>query len=90
VNNYGNANDWDYSLWDTWAKTTSPNKNVKIYLGAAASPTAATSGYVDASTLATIATTLKATYSSFGGVMFWDLSQAYGTRCSLRPSLSFR
>lgn len=63
---------------DNWAKTTSPNKNVKVYIGAPASSTAAGSGYVDIGTFASIIQQTKATYSSFGGVMFWDASQAYG------------
>ena len=78
--NFNNANDWDFGLWDTWAKTVSPNPNVKIYIGAPGSSTAAGSGYVDATTLANIALSTRSQYSSFGGVMIWDASQAYGTR----------
>lgn len=63
---------------DNWAKNTSPNKNVKVYIGAPASSTAAGSGYVDASTLGSIAVATRNQYSSFGGVMLWDASQAYG------------
>lgn len=63
---------------DNWAKNTSPNKNVKVYIGAPASSTAAGSGYVDINTFTSIIQQTKATYSSFGGVMFWDASQAYG------------
>jgi chitinase len=63
---------------DTWAKTVSPNKNVKVYIGAPASSTGATSGYVDANTLGNIAKQTKAQYSSFGGIMLWDASQAFG------------
>ncbi|CDO71799.1 Glycoside Hydrolase Family 18 / Carbohydrate-Binding Module Family 5 protein [Trametes cinnabarina] len=72
-----NPNDWDFDLWDNWAKTQAVNKNVKIYIGAPASSTAAGSGYVDASTLANIALQTRSQYSSFGGVMLWDASQAY-------------
>ena len=79
VSNAGNANDWDFESWDNWAKTQAINKNVKIYIGAPASSTAAGSGYVDASTLANIALETRSQYSSFGGVMLWDASQAYGT-----------
>ncbi|KAF9042919.1 glycoside hydrolase superfamily [Panaeolus papilionaceus] len=78
LNNFGNPNAWNFGTWDNWAKTVSPNKNVKIYIGAPASPTAAGSGYVDASTLGNIARQTKSQYSSFGGVMLWDVSQAYG------------
>jgi len=63
---------------DNWAKTVSPNPNVKVYLGAPASSTAAGSGYVDVSTLGSIAQQTRSKYSSFGGVMLWDASQAYG------------
>ncbi|KAJ4487419.1 glycoside hydrolase superfamily [Lentinula lateritia] len=78
VSNYNVAGDWDFSSWDNWAKTTSPNPDVKIYIGAPASSTAATNGYADASALSTILQATKATYSSFGGAMLWDISQAYG------------
>lgn len=63
---------------DTWAKQTSPNKDVKIYIGAPASSTAAGSGYVDATTLGNIALETRQNYSSFGGIMLWDASQAHG------------
>ncbi|KAJ3509062.1 hypothetical protein NLJ89_g5421 [Agrocybe chaxingu] len=78
LNNYNNKDAWNFATWDNWAKTTSPNTSVKIFLGAPAASTAAGSGYVDASTLGNIAKALKASYSSFGGVMLWDASQAYG------------
>ncbi|KIJ37504.1 carbohydrate-binding module family 5 protein [Sphaerobolus stellatus SS14] len=77
LNNYNLSQDWDFSVWDNWAKNTAVNKNVKIFIGAPASSTAAGSGYVAASTLGSIIAQTKATYSSFGGVMMWDASQAY-------------
>ncbi|KAF7789642.1 hypothetical protein EIP86_000588 [Pleurotus ostreatoroseus] len=77
LNNFANTNDWNFATWDNWAKTTSPNPNVKVYIGAPASSSAAGSGYVPISQLASIIQQTKATYSSFGGVMFWDASQAY-------------
>ncbi|KAG5725917.1 Chitinase 1, partial [Termitomyces sp. T112] len=77
LQNYNNANAWDFGLWDNWAKTVAVNKNVKVYIGAPASSTAAGSGYVDAATLGSIAKATRATYSSFGGIMLWDASQAY-------------
>ena len=63
----------------SWAKSGSDNKNIKVYIGAPASSTAAGSGYVDVSTLAGIAQTTRDSFPSFGGVMLWDMSQAYGT-----------
>ena len=44
-------------------------ENVKIYIGAPGSPTAANAGsYVDSSTLGTIIQQTRSTYSSFGGM----------------------
>ncbi|KAG6865651.1 hypothetical protein C0991_000570 [Blastosporella zonata] len=77
VQNYNNANAWNFGTWDKWAKTQAVNKNVKVYIGAPASSTAAGSGYVSAATLGQIAKETRAKYSSFGGVMLWDASQAY-------------
>ena len=62
---------------DNWAKTTSFIKNVKVYIGAPASPDAAGTGYVDADTLANYAAEAQSKYSSFGGVMMWDADTAY-------------
>ncbi|KAJ7178629.1 glycoside hydrolase [Mycena crocata] len=78
VQSFPNTNAWNFADWDRWAKTTSPNPNVKIFIGAPASPTAANAGsYVDAATLGNIALQTRAQFSSFGGIMLWDASQAY-------------
>ncbi|KAF8707979.1 Glycoside hydrolase family 18 protein, partial [Rhizoctonia solani] len=74
---YGNAANWNYGNWDYWARNISPNKNVKIYIGAPAAQRAAGSGYVDAATLQKISLETRSNFPSFGGVMFWDASQAY-------------
>ena len=53
---------------DNWAKNTAVNKNVKVYIGAPGSTTAANAGsYVDAATMGTIIQQTRSTYSSFGG-----------------------
>lgn len=70
---------------DRWAKTTSPNPDVKIYIGAPASPQAADSGYVDSENLAKIIESTRSQYSSFGGVMLWDADSAHSE--PLSPSL---
>ena len=76
---FSNPNSWNFGQWDNWAKTVSPNKDVKVYIGAPAAPGAANPGYyVDAATLGIIATQTRSQYSSFGGIMLWDASQAYG------------
>jgi chitinase len=61
--------NWNFADWDNWAKNTSPNKNVKVYIGALASTSAGSTGYVDGATLANIAKTMQSQYSSFGGVV---------------------
>ncbi|KAK7694334.1 hypothetical protein QCA50_001517 [Cerrena zonata] len=77
LQNFNQAQNWDFGLWDSWARNTSPNKDVKIYVGAPASSTAAGSGYQDIGTLTNIAVTMRKSFPSFGGVMLWDASQAY-------------
>ncbi|PPQ63527.1 hypothetical protein CVT24_004755 [Panaeolus cyanescens] len=62
---------------DNWARTISPNKNVKVYLGVPASSSAAGGGYVASNTLSSIAVEMRRSFPSFGGVMMWDASQAY-------------
>lgn len=68
---------WNFGIWDQWARTLSPNPNVRVYIGAPASTGAAGSGYVDINTLSNIAVQMRQSFPSFGGVMLWDASQAY-------------
>jgi chitinase len=72
-------NNFNFNTWDNWAKNTSLNKGVKVFLGVPAGPTAAGSGYVPVDTLAAIVEYCK-TFDSFGGVMMWDASQAYANQ----------
>ncbi|EIM91612.1 glycoside hydrolase [Stereum hirsutum FP-91666 SS1] len=79
-NNYcglDQPSEYNFDTWDTWAKTKSFNKDVKVYIGAPASSDAAGTGYVDNTTLAKYATDAQNKYSSMGGVMLWDASEAY-------------
>ncbi|ORY04982.1 glycoside hydrolase [Basidiobolus meristosporus CBS 931.73] len=75
---YNNYQAWNYGVWDYWATHISPNPDVKVYIGAPAAPKAAGSGYVTIDQLKTIAQQTRANFTSFGGVMFWDASQAWG------------
>ena len=61
---------------DNWAKTVSANKDIKVFIGAPASPSGAGTGYVDSYTLAHYAKHAQKTWSSFGGVMLWEASLA--------------
>ena len=69
--------EYNFATWDNWAKTTSFNKNIKVYIGAPASPDAAGTGYVNSSTLAQYVSQAQSKYSSFGGVMMWDMDTAF-------------
>lgn len=69
--------NFNFDIWDVWAKTVSLNPDVKVFLGVPGGITAAGSGYTAAAGLQSIIEYCKA-FSSFGGVMVWDASQAYG------------
>ncbi|KAF9129255.1 Chitinase 1 [Mortierella sp. 14UC] len=77
---YGSFN-FNFEQWDTWAKTISINKNVKVYLGVPASRTAANAGYVAIERLQEIMDTVRCKYSSFGGA---------GTECSIAAAKSLK
>ena len=68
-------NPYNFNVWDTWAKQTSKNKNVKVLMGVPATASAG-GGYVPASALEPIINYNKQ-FSSFGGAMIWDMSQLY-------------
>ncbi|KZT06335.1 carbohydrate-binding module family 5 protein [Laetiporus sulphureus 93-53] len=77
LQNFDDASGWDFGLWDIWARNVSINPDVKVFVGAPASSTAAGTGYQDIGTLSSIAITTRNSFPSFGGVMLWDASQAY-------------
>lgn len=76
-NNYCSlGSNFNFDTWELYASGTSPNKNVKLYLGLAGSPTAAGSGYVDAGTVKQYLSKIQGG-ASFGGISIWDASQAF-------------
>ena len=66
---------FNMATWDDWAKSTSLNPDVKIMLGIPAAQGAG-GGYTEGETLAG-AIKYSQGFSSFGGVMMWDMSQLY-------------
>ncbi|EKD21822.1 chitinase [Drepanopeziza brunnea f. sp. 'multigermtubi' MB_m1] len=68
---------FNFDAWDRWAKQESLSRRVKLLLGAPANVAAAGKGsYVEPYVLAqAIAESQK--FESFGGVMFWDMTQLY-------------
>jgi chitinase len=68
---------FNFDVWDAWA-AASANPNVKVLLGVPGNVGGAGAGsYVPADTVAAAIKYAK-TFPSFGGVMVWDVSQAYG------------
>lgn len=67
---------FNLDTWDDWAHSTSKNKDVRIFVGAPANTGAAGKGYIEADKLAALAKDSKS-FSSFGGIMLWDASQAW-------------
>ncbi|KAH8434597.1 glycoside hydrolase family 18 protein [Aspergillus melleus] len=70
-------NSFNLETWDNWAKNDSQNKKAKVIVGVPANTGAAGSGYIPVTKLKSVIEYSK-TFSSFGGVMMWDVSQAYG------------
>ncbi|KZT23268.1 glycoside hydrolase family 18 protein [Neolentinus lepideus HHB14362 ss-1] len=70
--------NYNFGTWNHNPQITrSANKDIKVYIGAAGSSNAAGDGYVDSAELKNYAIKAQNTYSSFGGVMLWDVSEAY-------------
>ncbi|KAK7908450.1 hypothetical protein PG985_015753 [Apiospora marii] len=81
----GQQSAFNFAVWDAWArgKTTdgsrgSKNPNVKILLGVPASKAAASSGFLEPALLRPVVE-YCATFSSFGGVMMWDMSHLFSS-----------
>ncbi|EIW80174.1 glycoside hydrolase family 18 protein [Coniophora puteana RWD-64-598 SS2] len=78
-NNYcalSSPNSYNFNVWDDWARNTSYNPSIKVYIGAPASNDAGW-GYVNTSALEAYVHDAQEKYSSFGGVMLWDASEAH-------------
>ncbi|KAJ3797832.1 class III chitinase [Lentinula aff. detonsa] len=65
--------DANVSSRDNWARTTSPNPNVKVFLGAPAASLAAGTGYQDLATLSSYAVQMRHSFPSFGVNDRYDL-----------------
>lgn len=66
------SSTFNFAQWVS-GMSNSLNPNVKLFIGAPASPLAAGSGYVSVATLQTIATSIFNSYpQQYGGIMIWD------------------
>ncbi|EGX91530.1 class III chitinase, putative [Cordyceps militaris CM01] len=78
-------NAFNMDVWDKWARA-SKNPNVKLLLGIPAAQGAG-GGYTAGSKLKA-AINYSQKYSSFGGVMMWDMSQLYSNSAFLSEVLA--
>ncbi|KAG4418044.1 hypothetical protein IFR04_008781 [Cadophora malorum] len=66
---------FNFETWQNWAKQ-SKNPNVKVMVGVPSAPGASGSGFISGEKLAEVIAYCKK-FTNFGGVMFWDMSQAW-------------
>ncbi|KAJ1662867.1 Chitinase 2 [Coemansia sp. RSA 1646] len=84
-NNYcgvDKPNWFNFEQWHEWATTISANKNVRVYLGVPGSAAAASTGYTSVDKLEELVNVTRKKFSSFGGMMMWDASQADSNKIS--------
>lgn len=74
--NADKQDNFNFKTWDDWAQNDSKNKDIKVLLGVPASKGAAHRGFIPASDLKPVIEYAEG-FDSFGGVMMWDVSQAY-------------
>lgn len=76
-NNYCSlsGSSFNYDTWQSFATDSSPNKNVKLFVGLPGSTSAAGSGYVTIDQIKSDYPEFSNT-ANFGGFMVWDASQA--------------
>ncbi|KAJ1823188.1 Chitinase 2 [Coemansia sp. RSA 2599] len=79
-NNYCNAGtgEFNFDTWADWAKGTSKNPDVKLYIGSPACQACASTGYLGAEKLGQVYDDAKSSNGDvLGGVMLWDAGAAY-------------
>ncbi|ANB14961.1 Cts1p [Sugiyamaella lignohabitans] len=76
-NNYCSIGpNFNFDTWQNFASNTSPNKNIKLFLGLPGSTSAAGSGYEQPDAVASAVASIS-TDSNFAGIMLWDASQGF-------------
>lgn len=74
-NNYCNlGTQFNWDTWKTYAEETSPNKNIKMYVGLPGASSSAGSGFVSLDTVEEYVTSDILDDANFGGFMLWDAS----------------
>ncbi|EED15887.1 chitinase 3 precursor, putative [Talaromyces stipitatus ATCC 10500] len=93
INSYvpGASTQWNFNfdVWDNWAKTVSLNPNVKVYIGVPGN-TGAGSGYEPPATVGEVIDfVVSSGWTSFGGIMIWDASQVWANTGFLSSVYSY-
>ncbi|AOA63547.1 Endochitinase [Komagataella phaffii CBS 7435] len=73
------STSFNWATWLDYAQNTSPNPNVKLYVGLPGGPTGASSGYVGTDVVKQRIDEIGAS-SSLGGIMLWDASQGFSNQ----------
>ncbi|KAJ2600658.1 Chitinase 2 [Coemansia sp. RSA 1721] len=79
-NNFCNAgtSEFNFDTWADWAKGTSKNPDVKLYIGSPACQACASTGYLGAGQLGEVYSDAKNSNGDvLGGIMLWDAGAAY-------------
>lgn len=69
--------NFNFDDWDKFTGSLSKNKDIKIFLGLPAGPTAADTGYQEPDALREVIDAAQRTGGSFGGVALYDASEAF-------------
>ncbi|CCF60363.1 hypothetical protein KAFR_0J02990 [Kazachstania africana CBS 2517] len=80
-NNYCNVDkQFNFDTWANFAKTVSPNRDIKLFVGLPGGASAAGSGYIsDMSVIRSMVQTVSEN-ANFGGISLWDASQAWSNK----------
>lgn len=76
-NNYCNLGpNFNWDTWQDYAENTSPNKDIKMFIGQPGGVTGAGSGFNPMSTVSKYISQVEGS-KNFGGISLWDASQAF-------------
>jgi chitinase len=77
-NNWCNLGpNFNWNVWDDFAKNISPNKNIKMFIGLPGDSASASSGYLTPSSVSQYLTPDILQNPNFGGISLWDASSAW-------------
>ncbi|CCU74499.1 class III chitinase [Blumeria hordei DH14] len=78
---------FNFAQWDNWAKTVSSNPDVKIMLGIIGGDIPPNKGFISGDQLKSVISYAKG-FSSFGGVMVWDMTVVYNNTDVFKTAVS--